>query len=198
MILGRCIQGAAGSTILASGLSLLTVASSGSERLRAVSLWGAASAVGAAAGPLIGGVLVDSTGWQGLFWIDAAIAVVLIPITLKTIAESLDPNRSRSIDWFGTVLVATILAPLILAVSKGIRVGLVVAEGAGEPRRIDRVDLRVRCRRAAIGGAARRPGTDAQQAADRSHARHPDRRRNDQRSDVRRQPVFPGSVERST
>src|SRR5918993_1284728 len=53
---GRCIQGAAGSTILASGLSLLTVASSGSERLKAVSLWGAASAVGAAAGPLVGGL----------------------------------------------------------------------------------------------------------------------------------------------
>ena len=35
-----------------------------------------------AAGPLVGGVLVDSTGWQGLFWIDAAIAVACIPVTL--------------------------------------------------------------------------------------------------------------------
>ncbi|HZB42517.1 MAG TPA: MFS transporter [Ilumatobacter sp.] len=119
VIVGRCIQGAAGSTILASGLSLLTVASSGSERLKAVSLWGAASAVGAAAGPLVGGLLVDSTGWEGLFWIDAAIAAACIPITLRSIEESLDPTRPRSIDWFGTVLIATILAPLILAVSKG-------------------------------------------------------------------------------
>jgi EmrB/QacA subfamily drug resistance transporter len=116
---GRCIQGAAGSTILASGLSLLTVASSGAERLRAVSLWGAASAVGAAAGPLVGGLLVDSTGWEGLFWIDAAIAAVCIPVTIKTIEESRDPERPRSIDWLGTVLVATILAPMILALSKG-------------------------------------------------------------------------------
>ena len=116
---GRCIQGAAGSTILASGLSLLTVASSGSERMRAVSLWGAASAVGAAAGPLVGGLLVGSTGWEGLFWIDAGIAACCIPITLRSIEESRDPTRPRSIDWFGTVLVATILAPLILAVSKG-------------------------------------------------------------------------------
>jgi EmrB/QacA subfamily drug resistance transporter len=119
VILGRCIQGAAGSTILASGLSLLTVASSGSERLKAVSLWGAASAVGAAAGPLVGGVLVDSTGWEGLFWIDAAIAAACIPVTLRSIEESRDPTRPRSIDWLGTVLIATILAPLILAVSKG-------------------------------------------------------------------------------
>jgi EmrB/QacA subfamily drug resistance transporter len=116
---GRMIQGAAGSTILASGLSLLTVASSGSERLRAVSLWGAAAAVGAAAGPLVGGLLVSSTGWQGLFWIDAAIAACCVPVTLRAIEESRDATRVRSIDWLGTVLVATILGPLILALSKG-------------------------------------------------------------------------------
>ena len=119
VVLGRCIQGAAGSTILAGGLSLLTLATDGDERLRAVSLWGAASAIGAAAGPLVGGLLVDSTGWQGLFWIDALVAAACIPITLKTITESSDPNRSRSIDWLGTVLVAMILAPLILGFSKG-------------------------------------------------------------------------------
>src|SRR5262245_59080178 len=119
VIVGRCIQGAAGSTILASGLSLLTVASSGAERLRGVSLWGAASAVGAAAGPLIGGLLVDTTGWQGLFWLSAAIGAVCIPVTLRTISESSDPNRPRSIDWAGTVLVAAILAPFILAISEG-------------------------------------------------------------------------------
>ena len=75
VIAGRLIQGAAGATILACGLSLLSVATSGDEQLRAVSLWGAAAAVGAAAGPLLGGVLVDVTGWQGLFWIDAGVAV---------------------------------------------------------------------------------------------------------------------------
>src|SRR5687768_6416823 len=64
VIAGRVIQGAAGSTILACGLSLLTVATSGDQQLKFVSLWGAAAAVGAAAGPLLGGVLVDITGWQ--------------------------------------------------------------------------------------------------------------------------------------
>ncbi len=48
----------------------------------------------------------SSTGWQGLFWIDAAIAVACIPVTLKTVSESSDPNRSTSIDWLGTALVA--------------------------------------------------------------------------------------------
>jgi MFS family permease len=50
VIAGRLIQGASGATILACGLSLLSVATSGDANLRAVSLWGAAAAVGAAAG----------------------------------------------------------------------------------------------------------------------------------------------------
>jgi MFS family permease len=67
VIAGRMIQGAAGATILACGLSLLSVANTGQAQLRAVSLWGGAPALRATEGPLLGGVLVDITGWQGLF-----------------------------------------------------------------------------------------------------------------------------------
>src|ERR1044072_2161774 len=54
VIAGRAIQGAAGSTLLACGLSLLSVAASGAEQMRAVSVWGAGSAVGAGAGAPVG------------------------------------------------------------------------------------------------------------------------------------------------
>jgi EmrB/QacA subfamily drug resistance transporter len=118
VIAGRVIQGAAGATILACGLSLLSVANRGQAQIRAVSLWGAAAAVGAAAGPLLGGVLVEVTGWQGLFWIDAGVAVLCMLLTAATVSESRDPDRPRSIDYAGTILVALTLAPLILAVSK--------------------------------------------------------------------------------
>lgn len=118
VIAGRAIQGAAGATILACGLSLLTVATDDEEQLRAVSLWGAAAAVGAAAGPLLGGVLVEATGWQGLFWIDAGIGVLCIVLTVATVSESRDPGRARSIDYAGTLLIALTLVPLILGVSK--------------------------------------------------------------------------------
>lgn len=119
VIAGRFVQGAAGATILACGLSLLSVANSGQEQLRAVSLWGAAAAVGAAAGPLLGGVLVEVTGWQGLFWVGAAIATVCMFLTWKTVSESKDENRSRSIDFAGSALIALTLGPVILALSKG-------------------------------------------------------------------------------
>ena len=118
VIAGRAIQGAAGATILACGMSLLSVANSGEAQMRAVSLWGAAAAVGAAAGPLVGGLLVDLTGWQGLFWIDAVIAVLCMLLTFATVSESRDPDRPRSIDYAGTALVALTLMPLILGVTK--------------------------------------------------------------------------------
>src|SRR6478752_9530709 len=119
IIAGRMIQGAAGSTILACGMSLLSVAASGAGQMKAITFWGAASAAGGATGPLVGGLLVDTTGWQGLFWIDAAIAAACIPLTLATVQESSDPNRPRSIDFAGTILVALVLAPFVLALSKG-------------------------------------------------------------------------------
>jgi EmrB/QacA subfamily drug resistance transporter len=140
VILGRVIQGAAGSTILACGLSLLSVANAGQAQLKAVSLWGAAAAVGAAAGPLVGGVLVDVTGWQGLFWIDAGVAIVCMVITALSVKESRDPQRSRDIDYVGAVLVALTLSPIVLAMSKGSDWGwfsvqtigcLVIGVGAG-------------------------------------------------------------------
>ena len=119
VIAGRMLQGAAGSTILACGMSLLSVDSAGAGQMRAITLWGAASAAGGAAGPLVGGLLVGATGWQGLFWIDAAIAAACIPVAALTVRESRDPNRPRSIDLAGTVLIAVILVPLVLALSEG-------------------------------------------------------------------------------
>ncbi|GAA4832338.1 MFS transporter [Kitasatospora terrestris] len=119
VIAGRAIQGAAGSTILACGLSLLSAGISGETQMRSVSLWGAASAAGAAAGPLLGGLLVDITGWQGLFWIDAGIAAACVPLTLRAVRESLDPSRPRSVDIAGTLLVAGILVPFVFAVTEG-------------------------------------------------------------------------------
>ena len=71
-------------------------AHTGQAQLRAVSIWGGASAVGAAAGPLVGGLLVDTTGWQGLFWLDAAIAVVCVFIGRGHHHRVARPERVRA------------------------------------------------------------------------------------------------------
>ena len=157
VIAGRMIQGASGATILACGMSLLSVASSGKGQMKAITLWGATSAAGGALGPLLGGVLVDTTGWQGLFWIDAAIAAVCIPVTLRSVAESRDPDRSRSIDWAGTVARRGRARADRARAQQGQRLGLDVGGHARLAGARHRRRRRVRPRRAAGGGAARRP-----------------------------------------
>ena len=54
-----------------------------------------------------------------------------VPVTLRTVQESRDPDAPRSIDWAGTVLIALALAPLILAFSKGTDWGWVSAATLG-------------------------------------------------------------------
>jgi Na+/melibiose symporter-like transporter len=53
-----------------------------------------------------------------LFWIDAGVAVLCMLLTAATVTESRDPDRPRTIDYAGTVLIALTLTPLILAVTK--------------------------------------------------------------------------------
>ena len=132
------------------------------------------------------------TGWQGLFWIDAVIAAGCIPITLRTVAESRDPNRSRSIDFAGTV--AGRRGPRAVRVRDDegldlgwlsvptlgcLRVAVVAAVGfVAVERRVAAplVDLRAA----------------AQQAARRLDARDPHRGRGDRRRQVPAEPVLPG------
>ena len=177
VIAGRLIQGAAGATILACGLSLLTVATSGDQQLRFVSLWGAAAAVGAAAGPLLGGLLVDLTGWQGLFWIDAGVAVVCMLLTYATVAESRDAGRPRSIDYLGTILIALTLVPLIYGFTKSGDWGWISAATLGcFAASVVAGFLFVRHREAGRSPAAR-PRPAPQPDPGRLHDLHPHRRR---------------------
>src|ERR687897_35758 len=71
---------------------MIALAGSGEMVIAGRLIQGAAAAVGAAAGPLLGGVLVGTTGWQGLFWIDAGVAALCMLLTFATVSESRDPH----------------------------------------------------------------------------------------------------------
>jgi Na+/melibiose symporter-like transporter len=51
--------------------------------------------------------------------VDAAVAALCVPLTLRTVTESRDPDRPRSVDLGGTLLIAATLVPLVLAFSEG-------------------------------------------------------------------------------
>jgi MFS family permease len=127
VVAGRMIQGTAGSTLLACGMSLLSVpppAQPGYARSRSgvrprrperrSVRWSAGCSWSSPAGR-------DCSGSTPRSRPPAS------PFTIATVQESRDPNRPRSIDFAGTVLIAVVLVPLVLALSKGTDWGWVSA-----------------------------------------------------------------------
>jgi MFS family permease len=79
LIAARCVQALGGAIAVTAVLELLPAAVS-SER-RAVAVWAAAGATGAALGPAVGGVLTELVSWQSIFLIQAPIAIAVgVPV----------------------------------------------------------------------------------------------------------------------
>ncbi len=79
LIAARCVQALGGAIAVTAVLELLP-ATVGSER-RAVAVWAAAGATGAALGPAVGGILTELVSWQSIFLIQAPIAIAVgVPV----------------------------------------------------------------------------------------------------------------------
>ena len=64
---GRIVQGAGAAALSPAAMSLLLLTYPGPQRARAMSIWGAASALGGATGVMAGGLLVGTFGWSSVF-----------------------------------------------------------------------------------------------------------------------------------
>jgi predicted MFS family arabinose efflux permease len=81
-------------------------------------VYGATIGVAVATGPLVGGALTDSLGWESIFFLNVPIGIAAIAITYARVQESRDPNAS-SIDWAGLVTFSTALFLLVLGLLRG-------------------------------------------------------------------------------
>src|SRR5688572_1190943 len=115
----RALQGLGAATLTPAALSILVAMfAEGRERNIALGAWGAVGGVGAAAGVLFGGVLVDFLSWEWIFFVNVpvgAAALILAPILLS---ESLD-KHGQSFDVPGAVLVTSGLSLLVLGITQG-------------------------------------------------------------------------------
>lgn len=114
----RAVQGAGGALLFATALPLLGNEFRGKERAAAIGIWSAVLAASVAIGPLVGGALVDTLGWQSIFLINLPIGLVAFVAAVLTIAESRDP-AGRRVDVPGTVLLGLGLFGLVLGVVRG-------------------------------------------------------------------------------
>lgn len=134
LVAGRAVQGLAGAVLLSSSLALLAQDFTGPARAGALGIWGATVAAAFAVGPLEGGLLTEAFGWRAIFGLDAVVALACLPVAVRHLRESRDPDAER-VDWWGT---ATLSAGLFLGVFAltrggvaGWGSGLIVASAAG-------------------------------------------------------------------
>ena len=117
VVLGRGIQGLGAAFIVPGTLSILTVAFPPERRAAAFGVWGAAAGLGFALGPLVGGVLTDTLGWQFVWWLNLPLMAVVVVLTLMGVQET--RGRSRRLDVRGLSILAVGLLLLVLALDQG-------------------------------------------------------------------------------
>jgi EmrB/QacA subfamily drug resistance transporter len=116
--LARGVQGVGAAAMFATSLALLASAFHGRERGTAVGIWGATIGAAVAIGPLVGGLLTETIGWEAIFYINIPIGIAAIYIALTKVAESKDPNAGPT-DWAGLVTFSGGLFFLIFALVRG-------------------------------------------------------------------------------
>jgi len=92
------------------------------DRARAIGVWGAVFGVSMAAGPLLGGALVDRVGWRSIFWVNVPVCLLALVLTARFVPES-RAERPRRFDLIAQGLVIVGLLALTSAVIDGRRVG---------------------------------------------------------------------------
>ncbi|MBB6553064.1 MFS transporter [Nonomuraea rubra] len=131
----RALLGVAGALCTGGSLGLLAeLFPEPAARARATGLWAAITGSALAAGPLIGGLLVDLYGWRAVFLLNPPIAL----ISLLAMRKVVSPRGSRVIDWWVQILACAFLglvaealigsAPVAALLSLALLAGLVLAE----------------------------------------------------------------------
>jgi MFS family permease len=118
LLAARVAQGIGSALVLACGPALLTQLYRDSDRARALGHYTMLFALGAALGPLLGGVLVARWGWPAVYWfrVPIALAALLLPREARSTPRS--GFDRAAFDLTGALLLALALAALILAIDR--------------------------------------------------------------------------------
>nr|WSX51947.1 MFS transporter [Streptomyces sp. NBC_00974] len=119
----RMLQAVGGSMLNPVAMSIITnTFTDPRERARAIGVWGAVVGISMAAGPLIGGLLVDSVGWRSIFWVNLPVGLLALVLTLRYVPESRAEHPRRP-DPVGQLLVMGLLG--------SVTYGIIEAPAAG-------------------------------------------------------------------
>ena len=109
LIAGRAVQGLGAALLTPASLAMLGATFGERERSQAIGIWAGAGSLMMAAGPMLGGFLVDQVSWRAIFLLNVPLAIVAAGLALRFGCESSDPE-ARQLDWSGAGAVAIGLA----------------------------------------------------------------------------------------
>lgn len=123
LIGGRLLQGLGAAAFVPATLALLReMFQDEAERARMIGVYAGVSTLALALGPVLGGVLAESFGWQSIFFLNLPIGVVTVALAALTIGGSSDPTPTR-VDLPGQLLAVTCLGALTFALLEGDAIG---------------------------------------------------------------------------
>jgi EmrB/QacA subfamily drug resistance transporter len=102
LVAARAIQGGGAAAVMPLSLTLISDAFPPERRGVAIGLWGGIAGLGIAAGPILGGSIVDAASWHWIFWINVPVGAALVALGRHRLAESFGPNRR--LDLFGVAI----------------------------------------------------------------------------------------------
>ncbi|MGH9036177.1 MAG: MFS transporter [Acidimicrobiia bacterium] len=130
LIAARTLQGAAAAFLVPGSLALISASFHPDDRSRAVGAWSGLAGVASAAGPFVGGWLVDAVSWRLVFLLNLPLAAAAVWITLRHVPESRAAGAGRP-DLVGAGSVTVGIAGVTYALIEGPAQGGVVPVGAG-------------------------------------------------------------------
>jgi EmrB/QacA subfamily drug resistance transporter len=105
LIAARAVQGVAGALLVPASLSIISSGFDPDDRGRAIGAWSGLAAVAGAAGPLLGGWLVDAASWRFIFFLNVPLAAAAVWLALHHVPETRDEDAGP-LDLTGALLVS--------------------------------------------------------------------------------------------
>lgn len=118
LIAARAGMGIGGALLMTTTLAVVVQIFDDGERVKAIALWSTVSSLGFAAGPLIGGVMLDHFWWGAVFLVNIPVAVIGLVAVVALVPESRHKAGARP-DLLGALLSTVGMTALVYAVITG-------------------------------------------------------------------------------
>ena len=82
-----------------------------------MAIWGVTAGAATLIGPILGGFLLDSLGWEWIFFINIPVGVIAFVLTLRNVPVL--PTNAHRFDWLGVALSAVGMFLLVFGIQEG-------------------------------------------------------------------------------